>query len=115
MSVAVRLVGSGAGALLLALGLWLLWSGRRPRFVPLDDQPLPPTSPSPLVRLRDRFTLPTRMALGLSIALVGYHTIVYVNPRARVLHVPLEHAWILAVGIVITVLASLGADRLADR
>lgn len=93
------------------MGLWLLWSGRRPREVPLDDQPLTPREPSALVRLRDAMSLPTRMTVGLALALIGYHILAYTNPQMQVLHVPWARAWILALGLAVAVVASLGMDR----
>ncbi|MFO0831359.1 MAG: hypothetical protein U0637_05875 [Phycisphaerales bacterium] len=59
---------------------------------------------------RMRLSDPTRMVVGLSAVLLGYHVVAWTTSD-RLLAVPVERWWVLALLILVGVGASLGMDR----
>lgn len=109
---------------LIALGLWMVW-GRRAELnreerhredvkAAMRGDNLPAdTLRMRLDRWRDSRTEPTRLVLGMSALLMGYHIAAYVlPPHILPFHVPWDRAWILAAGVALIVTSSLAIDRM---
>ncbi|GDY00661.1 hypothetical protein LBMAG48_30640 [Phycisphaerae bacterium] len=110
--------------MLIALGLWMLW-GRRGALnqqerhredVKAAMQGAALTRDTWRTRLaqwRDTRTEPTRLVLGMSMLMLGYHIAAYVLPPYILpFHVPWDRAWILGLGIAGVVTASMAIDRM---
>lgn len=109
---------------LIGLGLWMVW-GRRAELnreerhredvkaAMRGDGVAPQTLRVRLAQWRDSRTEPTRLVLGMSALLVGYHIAAYVlPPHILPFHVPWDRAWILAAGVALLVTSSLAIDRM---
>jgi hypothetical protein len=99
-------------AVLVPFGVWMLWGGRDFSPKPLDDHLHPP--PPPRTRLhgfRESLTRASRTTLGLCAIIVAYHAVAYTHPRIDLMQVPIERWWVLALGVLIAVWASIGMDR----
>lgn len=113
---------SGAGVLIA--GLWMLWGKRVVPAGPggggadeheaVGDGPAAGARPGRSVR--ERFSEPTRLVIGVSLLIAGYHLAAWGAPEAWFgVKVPRDRWWILAVGLPGAVLASVGIDRLEQR
>lgn len=106
------------GAGVLCAGLWILW-GRRilgegggEAEDRADAGDAGPGGPS----IRDRFSEPTRLVIGLSLLLAGYHIAAWAAPDAWFgVKVPRERWWMLAAGLAIAIAGSLGIDRMEKK
>jgi len=103
-------LGYSAGLCCLVFGLWMVWGGRA---TPGES---PDASPGGPAAWRDRLTEATRLTLGLCGLFVGYHLASYVSPPTWLgLRVPPERWWLLAGGVALAILGTLGTDWVVDR
>lgn len=101
------MAGLTIGISIIALGMYLLRCGRT-RGVSDDNTSETPT-PSFL-----GLSIPTRLALGFCLLLLGYHACAYSLPPHWIsLKVPANRLWILALFSGVLVGGSLLADRVA--
>ncbi|MCC6677898.1 MAG: hypothetical protein IT436_12200 [Phycisphaerales bacterium] len=115
---------SGAGV--LCAGLWMLW-GRRvyaedrgPGESGMEEVGAEEAGPAEGMQgggsFRDRFSEPTRLVIGLSLLLVGYHLAAWGAPDGWFgVKVPRDRWWLLIGGLAIAVMASLALDRLEQK
>lgn len=91
----MQIVAIAAGAAALLAGAWFFIRSRR----------------GP-----DGLTSPTRLVMGLSLALVGYHLLAWTLPEHWLpLRVPAELWPLLAGGVVVAIAGTLLADALEQR
>lgn len=113
-----------AGAGVLIAGLWMLW-GRRPVVDDGDgeagseDAVDGRAGAEPAVRgpaLRNRFSEPTRLVIGVSLLLIGYHIAAWGTPDDWLhVKVPRERWWMLVLGIGAALASTVGIDRVEKR
>jgi hypothetical protein len=96
---------AGAAAVFLT-GVWFLWGGRRPGSgQEVEHHRL-------LARWRAGMSIPSRLAVGLSLILLGYHFAAWNSPESwRLLKVPREYWWAVIAGCAALGGGSLVADR----
>lgn len=105
-----------AGLAVAAPGVWLLIYRPEP-----SEEPSPPEVRGSgfverLTQARSRMSAATRTVVGLCFVLLGYHLAAWAGPEVVFqLRIPPERWWLLACGIVLAVLGSMGADRLEHR
>lgn len=82
------------GVPLLVLGAMLLWWERARSWA-----------------IVSRWSVPTRLAVALSLMIAGYHAGAWASPASwGLLHVPWERGWILAAACAVAVGVSLAKD-----
>ncbi|MBX3322287.1 MAG: hypothetical protein KF757_04780 [Phycisphaeraceae bacterium] len=102
-----QIAGAALGIFIIGLGMYLLRCGRT-RGVS-DDETSNAPAPSIL-----GLSVPTRLALGFSLMLLGYHACAYsLPPHWIALKVPANLLWVLALFSGVLVGGSLLADRVA--
>lgn len=113
MNPSVLFVLGLVGALPLVLaGLWMLRGGRvfDPERAGTNRDP---GRQDPGMNPRPRISQASKTVVGLCLLIVGYHLAAYTAPAAwNLLRVPLDRAWILALGLAAAVGVSLGTDKL---
>lgn len=109
---------SGAGV--VCAGLWMLWGKRifgddagEGGLAGADRGAEAVAGPRPI---RDRFTDPTRLVIGVSLLIAGYHIAAWGTPDDWFgVKVPNDRWWMLACGLPLAVGASLAVDRLERK
>jgi len=117
-------LGGLLGALICGVAGWVLW-GRRPD---LDREQQAAdvaalTRPELALRMSERLRAwrhglsePTRLALGISLLLVGYHAAAYLFPDAWLAFRVPEAQWWMLVGVVLVLVGgSMAMDRMEGR
>jgi hypothetical protein len=95
---------------IVVAGLGLAVMRGRPRHAPAEPDPAREV-PGPR-----GLSEPTRLAIGLSMMVAGYHVVAYTAPLTwSMIQVPRDRWWILAAGIALTLLGSLVADAIERR
>lgn len=110
-------IGSGAGCLVFA-ALLLRVPPNDPYAEPASDSaasatdpPVQNNFPARIRAWRSRLSDPTRLAIGASSAILGYHLAAWSTPRAwGLLCVPWQFSWLLIAGIILAVVGSLALD-----
>lgn len=107
-------LGVIAGALVAAAGFYVM---RFSRTRGQTERAEPNRADSGLLDwLLGRTSVPTRLSLGLSLLVLGYHLAAYSLPtRWLWLRVPADRLWILGLTVVVLVGASLVLDRVEER
>ena len=108
-AVAAAEIRAAAGILLglglVILGAWFTWGPR-----------VGMGWPARAAACRDGFTGPTRLTIGLSAMLVGYHAAAWMCPSHWLdLRVPLSRWWLLAVGVFVALAVSEVSERVRRR
>jgi hypothetical protein len=115
--IAILVLGIGSGIGCVVFGALLLR-------IPPDDpiaEPHPDGSPahpafssslgSRIRAWRTRLSDPSRLAIGASAAIMGYHFAAWSTPRSwGLLCVPWEFSWLLIAGVIFAVVGSLAMD-----
>lgn len=69
-----------------------------------------------LLRWRARANAQTRLVVGFSLMLIGYHAAVWSDPLGRIeFCVPLDRWYMLAIGIIVAAAGTLLAERIESR
>lgn len=100
------------GAVPLVLGgLWMLRGGRA--FDPGQASKRQDLGMEPGPHVLWGMSQASKTVVGLCLLIVGYHVAAYTAPASwDLLRVPLDRAWILALGLAAAVGVSLGTDGL---
>lgn len=95
-----------AGAAIFGLiGLYFIWYLPRPGRETGGDYPL---------KWGQGLSLPTRLLTGFAALLLGYHLAIWAFPQSLTsLQVPRDRWWLLVLGAIGAVLASIALDRSA--
>lgn len=114
-------IASIAGGLLIAgAGFWVLWAwrgGARAHEDALDStsndaaEDGEPGARSRGAQFLARFSVPTRLVIGLSLLVLGYHVAVWGMPDLTPLRVPKQWWWVL----VAVLTGAVGLSMLIDR
>lgn len=96
-------MGVVAGVACGILGLWMLRNAKRDVRAPADGAEASGAE-------RAGLTAPTRMTVGITAILVGYHLVAWSVPRPM-FGVPVDRWWIVACVAVLAVVGALVADR----
>lgn len=109
--VAVVALGYVGGAALVIAGMWMI-SGAKARL----DGERDAADGTGLAAWRDRQTVPTRYAMGVTGLILGYHAVSYVSPSGWLgLRVPPEWWWLVVGAAAVTVVGSLLLDRVVGE
>jgi len=102
----LQILGIVAGCLLGVAGLWMLRNAKRTIHEPGSQESSSDTDESPELGL----SIPTRLAIGITIMIVGYHLIAWSVPRPMY-GVPIGRWWmVLGIGVLV-----VGGAFFADR
>lgn len=118
------IVSIAGGLLIAGAGFWVLWAwrdGARAHEDALgptlndttaaDDPGAGPRGAQVLAR----FSVPTRLVIGLSLLIMGYHVAVWGMPDLTPLRVPKQWWWVLVAGLTGAVGLSMLIDRVEQK